>query len=149
MPSLKPFSILATIQTKRVRPDLALLKLEKPLPDRFLPVLLGARMPDSGDGLIATGYGESVANDPTAGTILRMVLLRVSHIYGSALILASTHEEPAGSGRGDSGGPVFAYRGMHALVGIIVGHSGGETTAVSIASNYIWIKETLERLSMH
>jgi hypothetical protein len=37
-------------------PDLALLKLEKPLPDRFLPAFLGARMPDSGDGLIATGY---------------------------------------------------------------------------------------------
>jgi hypothetical protein len=37
--------------------------------------------------------------------------------------------------------------GFHALVGIIVGHSGNETTAVSVASCYIWIKEAMEKLS--
>ncbi len=127
-------------------PDLALLKLAKPLPDRFLAASPGARWPSEGDGVVATGYGESVENDPSAGTVLRMVLLRVSHAYANDLDLVSTHEEPAGSGRGDSGGPVFTYRGLNALVGIIRGRRRGETIAVPIAPNYPWIKETMEKL---
>lgn len=127
-------------------PDLALLKLAKPLPDRFVPASLGARMPSKEDDLIATGYGESVPNDPAAGAVLRMVLLRVSVIYGGNLVLTSTREETAGAGHGDSGGPVFTYHGLHPLVGILVGHSGSKTTAVSVASYYVWIKEEMEKL---
>jgi hypothetical protein len=126
--------------------DLALLKLAKPLPDRFLAASPGARFPKQGDGVITTGYGESMENDPSVGTVLRMVLLRVSHVHANYLDLVSAREGPAGSGRGDSGGPVFTYHGLNALVEIIVGHRGGETTAVPIAPNYLWIKETMEKL---
>lgn len=126
--------------------DLAVLKLEKPLPDQFLPAFFGAPMPRNGDDLIATGYGESAPNDPKAGTILRMVLLRVSGGYKGNLVLVSRREEDAGSGHGDSGGPLFTYRGLHALVGIIVAGSSSMTVAVAIAPNYQWIEETVEKL---
>jgi hypothetical protein len=132
---------------ERGSPDLALLRLAKPLPDRFLAASLGARMPNKGDSVIATGYGESAANDPSAGRVLRMVLLRISFSYGKGLSLASTRDEPASGGHGDSGGPVFTYHGLHTLVGIIVAGSGAETVAVPIAPNYLWIKETMEKLN--
>ena len=51
------FSILAIVR-KSGWPDLALLKLEKPLPDRFIPAYFGGYTPHNGDGLIAAGYGE-------------------------------------------------------------------------------------------
>jgi hypothetical protein len=128
-------------------PDLALLKLAKPLPDRFIPASFGGYWPHNGDGLIATGYGESVPNDPTAGTTLRMVLLRVSEDATGYLTLVRPGEEAAGGGRGDSGGPVFAYRGLHALVGIVVGGTSNATRAVAVAPYYMWIKDTIEKLS--
>jgi secreted trypsin-like serine protease len=130
-------------------PDLALLKLEKPLPDRFIPAYFGGYTPHNGDGLIAAGYGEGFANDPTGGTVLRMVLLRVSAGTSGYLTLVSPGEAIAGSGHGDSGGPVFAYRGMHALVGIVVGHVSNATMAVAIAPYYVWIKDTIEKLNSH
>ena len=128
-------------------PDLALLKLATPLPDRFIPAHFGGYVPRNGDGVIATGYGESIANNPAADTALRMVLLRVSFKTESELWLASAREEPAGGAQGDSGGPVFAYRGLHALVGIIVRGNSNETRAVAIAPYYVWIKDTIEKLS--
>jgi hypothetical protein len=45
-----------------------------------------------------------------------------------------------------SGTPVFTYRGIHALVGIIVGGWPNYAVAVAIAPNYAWIKETMEKL---
>jgi hypothetical protein len=89
----------------------------------------------------------STENDLNAGTVLRMVLLRASYNYGNYLTLASVREAPSGSRSGDSGGPVFIYRGMHALVAIMVSHLSNYTLAVALAPNYPWIKETVERLS--
>ena len=130
-------------------PDLALLKLAKPLPDRFIPAHFGGYVPHNGDGVIAAGYGESFANDPAAGTALRMVLLRVSGVATGYLTLVHPGEEAAGVGRGDSGGPVFAYRGLHALVGIMVAGNSNETRAIAIAPYYMWIKDTIEKLGAH
>jgi hypothetical protein len=128
-------------------PDLAVLKLAKPLPDRFIPVFLGTRLPGAGDDVIAVGYGNSTENDPAAGTVLRMVLLHASYGYSNYLGLTSTREDRSVGGPGDSGTPVFTYRGMHVLAGIIVGGSPNYAVAVAIALNHNWIKETVERLS--
>src|SRR5262249_25047791 len=127
-------------------PDMALLRLERPLPARFTPAFLGARAPDKGEDLIAVGYGKSSPNDATAGSVLRMVVLRVATTYSGFLSLASARDGDSGGRPRDSGGPVFAYRGLYALVGIISGSSGRETFVVSIAPNYAWIKETMEKL---
>jgi hypothetical protein len=128
-------------------PDLAILKLAKPLPDQFIPAALNSRELKTGDDLIAAGYGKGAANDTKAGTVLRMVLLRVSQTIRGWVILASVREDASGGAPGDSGGPVFAYRGMYSLVALIVGVSENRTKAVALAAHYGWIRETVEKLS--
>jgi len=127
--------------------DLALLRIATPLPDRFLPAFFGASVPSEGDDLVVAGYGMSADKDPMAGKILRMGLLRVARRYKDILMLVSTREQASGAGHGDSGGPVFSYHGMLALVAVMV--SGGgiahATFAVPIAPNYAWIQETMAK----
>ena len=128
-------------------PDLAILKLAKPLPDRFVPAVLNPRVPGVGDDLIVAGYGKSASGDSGASVVLRMVLQRVSQSIRGWVVLTSVGEDAANAGPGDSGGPVFAYRGMHSLVGLMVGVSGKQTKAVALAAHYDWIRETMRKLA--
>ena len=48
-------------------PDLAMLKLAKPLPDRFIAATLNARGLSVGDDLIAAGFGKTAERDSQAG----------------------------------------------------------------------------------
>jgi hypothetical protein len=128
-------------------PDLAILKLAKPLPDRFVPAVLNPRVPSVGDDLIVAGYGKSAAGDSGASVVLRMVLQRVSQSIRGWVVLTSVGEDVSVAGPGDSGGPVFAYRGMHSLVGLMVGVSGKQTKAVALAAHYDWIRETMRKLA--
>ncbi|MDO8399987.1 MAG: trypsin-like serine protease [Bradyrhizobium sp.] len=128
-------------------PDLAILKLATPLPDRFVPAVLNPRVPGVGDDLIVAGYGKSAATDSGASVVLRMVLQRVSQSIRGWVVLTSVGEDAANAGPGDSGGPVFAYRGMHSLVGLMVGVSGKRTKAVALAAHTDWIRETMRKLS--
>jgi hypothetical protein len=127
-------------------PDLAILKLVTPLPDRFIPATLGARHLAEGDNLIAAGYGKASADETRPPLVLRMVLLQVTRAVRGWAILTATSEDRAGGAPGDSGGPLFAYRGMHTLVGLIVSVSDKRTRAVALAAHYGWIKETQEKL---
>ncbi|MBR1123660.1 trypsin-like serine protease [Bradyrhizobium lablabi] len=127
-------------------PDLAILKLAKPLPDRFSPAALSARDLAEGDHLIAAGYGKSSPDEVRASPVLRMVLLQVTRADRGWATLTKFGDDPAASAPGDSGGPLFTYRGMHALVGLISAGSNKLTRAVSLAAYYGWIKETQERL---
>jgi hypothetical protein len=111
-----------------------------------MPAFIEARVPAVDEGLIAAGYGKNAENDPMAGTVLRMVLLRASYGYSNYLTLTSTREDPTVGSPGDSGSPVFTYHGMHALAGIIVGGKPNFAIAVATAPNYTWIKETMKRL---
>jgi hypothetical protein len=127
-------------------PDLAILKLAKPLPDRFIPATLGARHLAEGDNLIAAGYGKASAEEARPTLVLRMVLLQVTRAFRGWAILTSISEDNAVGAPGDSGGPLFSYRGMHTLVGLIVSVSDRRTRAVALGAHYGWIKETQERL---
>jgi hypothetical protein len=127
-------------------PDLAILKLAKPLPDRFVPATLGARHLAEGDNLIAAGYGKASAEETSPTLVLRMVLLQVTRAFRGWAILTSISEDNAVGAPGDSGGPLFSYRGMHTLVGLIVSVSDRRTRAVALGAHYGWIKETQERL---
>lgn len=128
-------------------PDLAVLKLAKPLPDRFVPAVLNPRVPGVGDDLIVAGYGKSPSADSGLSVMLRMVLQRVSQSIRGWVILTSVSEDAASAAPGDSGGPVFAYRGMHSLVGIMVAVSGKQTKAVALAAHTDWIRETMRKLA--
>jgi len=154
--ALSPLALSPVIETVRHplyrpadagSPDLAILKLAKPLPDRFIPAVVNPRGLAAGEDLIAAGYGKSAANDARAAIVLRMVLLRVSDTIRGWVTLVSVGEDASGGAPGDSGGPVFAYRGMHSLVALMVGVSQGRTKAVALAAHYSWIKETIEKLS--
>ncbi|MBI5320333.1 trypsin-like serine protease [Bradyrhizobium sp.] len=128
-------------------PDLAMLRLATPLPDRFLPATLSSRHLAEGDNLIAAGYGKASAEETRSPLVLRMVLLRVTNAFRGWAILTSVSEDRAGGAPGDSGGPLFSYRGMHSLVGLIVSISDKRTRAVALAAHYSWIKETQAKLS--
>ena len=128
-------------------PDLAILKLAKPLPERFVPAVLNRRSLRVGDDLIVAGWGKSAAGDSGTGVVLRMVLQRVSQSIRGWLVLSSVGEDAANAGPGDSGGPVFAYRGMHSLVGLMVAVAGKQTKTVALAAHYDWIRETMRKLS--
>ena len=127
-------------------PDLAILRLAKPLPDRFIPATLGSRHLADGDNLIAAGYGKTAPDETRPSPVLRMVLLQVTRAFRGWAILTSVSEDRAGGAPGDSGGPLFAYRGMHTLVGLIVSVADKRTRAVALAAHYGWIKETQEKL---
>ena len=129
-------------------PDLAMLKLAKPLPDRFIAATLNARGLSVGDDLIAAGFGKTAERDSRPGIMLRMVLLRVSNSIRGWVMLAIVGDGVSGGGAGDSGGPMFSYRGgMHSLVGIIVAVSPTRTKAVALSAHYDWIKETMAKLA--
>ena len=85
-------------------PDLAVLRLAAPLPDRFVPAQLSPRGLGEGGVLIAAGYGKTSAKESAAKPALRMVLLRVTQTFRGWMILSSVGEDPSGGGPGDSGG---------------------------------------------
>jgi len=153
----KLFAYIPVVETVRhplynssdtISPDLAILKLEKPLPDRFIPASLGVRTIGTGDHLIVAGYGTTAAGYTIGGTPLRMGLLRVSGTTKGWLTLVSAGQDAAGGCWGDSGGPVFTYRGMYALVGVIVrGSCGVISGVVTLAPHYGWINETILKLT--
>jgi hypothetical protein len=75
-----------------------MLRLARPLPDRFVPAVINPRGLETGNDLIAAGYGKSASNDPKADLVLRMVLLRVSSTFRGWVILVSVrerHRQPA------------------------------------------------------
>ena len=131
---------------QRGSPDLAVLKLAKPLPGNFTPVFLDPRFPGEGADLIVAGYGKGADNDKRTNMVLRTALQHIANRYRSYLTLTGVGESTAGAAPGDSGGPVFSYRGMYALVAIMVGHAERYTVAIPIAPNYAWIRETMESL---
>jgi secreted trypsin-like serine protease len=152
LPPAAPTPVTDTVQhplykpTDSGSPDLAILKLAKPLPGPFTPAVVNPKSLAEGDDLIAAGYGQISASDKSVGTVLRMVLMRVSQATRNWVMLVRVGEDETKGGHGDSGGPVFAYRGMHSLVAVIVGGTDDKTMAVALSAHYGWIRETIEKL---
>jgi secreted trypsin-like serine protease len=130
-------------------PDLALLKLSKPLPSRLAPAFLSMRPVVVGERLIVVGYGLAAKDDTkTAGTP-RMAMLTVTQQSATLLTLVDRLSHKIGGCLGDSGAPVFATRGgVPALAGIVSrsNHCGGLTYVIPFATYGDWIKETARNL---
>ena len=143
----------------RATADVALLKLEKPLPDIVVPAALGAaRRVEAGETLTIAGFGVTKAGTADGLGLPREAKLTVTGKPGSLQIRlydAATRDERAGLGgcTGDSGAP--AYDGDGPLViGVVSWSTGpdntegcGGLTGLTPLLNYrAWIIETAKKL---
>lgn len=104
--------------------DLALLKLEKPIPEGYRPANIAMENPNLLDGeeVIMAGYGVTTANSNYSGDggagVLRAVAQKILQAqYGDTEILVDNSVK--GACGGDSGGPLFVQRDNELLtVGI-------------------------------
>ncbi len=101
--------------------DLALLKLEKPIPEDYRPANIAMENPNlkDGDDVIMAGYGVTTANSKYSGDggagVLRAVLQKIiTAQHGNTEILVDNSMKGACSG--DSGGPLFIERESQLLV---------------------------------
>ena len=85
--------------------DLALLRVDTPLPDRFGPARLSAKPVSVGETALMSGFGELVQGLPDSGGVLRSAAAAVAEPYGSDARVAWVEGRGrAGACRGDSGG---------------------------------------------
>lgn len=140
----------AAFEKRRVSVDLALLTLEKPLPDFYHPVLLEApdKRPMVGERLRVYGYGlEREDDDTTVGVLRRLDLQVVAPLSRVQLRLVDPQNPPRrGSCRGDSGGPIFRDGRLVGVISWAVGANGaagcgGMTGGALILDHAGWIKD--------
>jgi secreted trypsin-like serine protease len=119
----------------RVTADMALIKLEQPLPAEFVPAPLApTRMVSSGDRFTIAGYGAtSYGGDAGIGTPRAAELIATGKPGNLQirLIDPATRGTRAGLGActGDSGGPAFVDdAGSLALAGVVSWTTGGPST---------------------
>jgi hypothetical protein len=118
---------MSAFQGTRATPDLALIKLAKPLPVGIVPAaLVGQRAPIAGgEAFLIMGYGVTISSDSKSGGTLRSATLVATGQLGNLqirLVDPSTLGKRAGLGAcvGDSGGPVFQEAGGRLLlIGVI------------------------------
>jgi hypothetical protein len=132
--------------------DLALLRLNRPLPPAFKPVKFADPGPvAAGQAFRIAGFGR--ADESVSGTsgVLRAGILVASGPKSPVLVWLT---DPGGTGlggcTGDSGAPVLAT-GQLALVAVAIrangnnGHScGASTEAVLIGPQMPWVRKTLQ-----
>jgi hypothetical protein len=134
--------------SKRQGPDLALVKLDAPLPSNLTPALLATKPIQRGDRLTVAGYGinDSGKQDRTP----RMATLTVDEFLMLSEPTGFGKQARLGADHGDSGAPVFDLRlGSPLLVGIVTrgGDVLGRMTAIEpIHAHRDWIWNTAERL---
>ena len=133
-------------RSKKEGPDLALVKLDAPLPSNLTPTLLATRPIQRGDRLTIVGYGinDSGKQDRTA----RMATFTVDE---SLRLIDPTPlgiDPKLGAAGGDSGAPVFDMRlGSPLLVGIVTASLFDQRTVFEpIAAHREWISTTAQQL---
>lgn len=115
--------------------DLALLKLESPLPEPG-PVIMRGRVPFPGERFIIAGFGVTASGSSArVGTLQTATLIAVGEPSSLQLRLADPASQDGavaglGSCYGDSGGPVFEWnRGRFVLIGLLSWSNGPNMAA--------------------
>jgi secreted trypsin-like serine protease len=150
---------LKTLFAHRATADVALLKMNQPLPADIFPATLGSSTatPQIGETLNVVGYGVAIRGDGKTGGTLRAARLAVTGKPGNLqirLVDPATGGARAGMGActGDSGAPVFAG---DALIGVVSWSTGpnmtdgcGGLTGVTPLTLYRgWIVETARKFN--
>jgi secreted trypsin-like serine protease len=140
---------------RSVTPDLALLKLARPLPPNLVPAMLNPRPVAEGESLFIVGFGKAERAEKRVSFTPRMAMLVV--VERSANLLTLT--DPGHSGlmiadrggkisgcNGDSGAPAFTMRGgIPAVAGVLSGSNhdcGGITYIIPTVTYLGWIRDT-------
>ncbi|MCK0196352.1 trypsin-like serine protease [Ancylobacter sp. 6x-1] len=138
----------ASFDTRRPTPDLALMQLSEPLPDRFRPATLASdpALPARGSLFTLVGFGVVKDGDGRSAGTLRAVDLPVIGTTGGIMIRLSAGAA-AGGCTGDSGGPVLAGGTVAAIIGWSTAAGGargcgGVTGATLIGPQRPWIEST-------
>jgi secreted trypsin-like serine protease len=141
--------------TQSVTPDIALLKLARPLPPPLVPAILNVRPVFEGENLFIVGFGKAERDEKRVSFMPRMAMLSVAE--QSADLLMLTDPGHAGlmiadrSGKisgcdGDSGAPAFTMRGgVAAVAGVLSGSNrdcGGITYIIPTLTYLGWIRDT-------
>jgi len=146
----------------RATADLALLKLDAPLPARFLPAVLSAPRPRVavGENFAIVGYGVTAPRDNRSAAVLRRADLVATGQPGNLQLRlvdpAARGEAPGlGACTGDSGGPVYEERdGKRVVYGVISWTTGpklsdgcgGLTGVTPLELHLAWIADTARKL---
>jgi hypothetical protein len=147
----------------RVTADVALLKLERPLPASVVPAALAPdRKVAPGDRFVVAGIGATVHRSETGMGVPRQAALIATGRPGNLqirLMDPATRDQRAGLGActGDSGGPAFVENaGAYAVVGVVSWSTGpagsdgcGGLTGVTPLQLYReWIAETAKKMGV-
>ncbi len=128
--------------------DLALLRLETPLPARFGTAALSAAAAGLGAPISLGGYGVATEGDARSTGTFRIAALSVVEPFGPSRILVWARDEAgAGACTGDSGGPITQGAGVFALATWATGQKGRGcgrySQGVLLGPQRAWIDGTL------
>jgi secreted trypsin-like serine protease len=145
----------------RVTADVALIKLDEPLPGTLVPAALAEPRPvAAGDRFTVAGYGITAQGSAAGGGTPRAATLVATGRPGNLqirLVDPATRGARLGLGActGDSGAPAFAERdGRYAVVGVVSWSTGpagtdgcgGLTGLTPLSLHRAWIIETASKM---
>lgn len=147
----------AHFKTRRPTPDLALVKISIPLPERYRPVFIERTLvqPRAGEYFTLVGYGVTSEGDGKSAGRLHMAVLPAigNTIDATGVIMVRLSEgdgKNVGACTGDSGGPVFRGGDLAAVIGWSTGRNGrgcgAVTGATLVAPQFDWISTTARNL---
>jgi secreted trypsin-like serine protease len=147
----------------RVTADVALIKLDEPLPDSIAPAALAEPRPvAAGDRFTVAGYGITTQGSPAGGGTPRAATLVATGRPGNLqirLVDPATRGARLGIGActGDSGAPAFIERdGSYAVIGVVSWSTGpagadgcgGMTGITPLSLHRAWIIETASKMGI-
>jgi secreted trypsin-like serine protease len=145
----------------RVTADVALIKLDAPLPAEVAPAALAATKPVApGDRFVVAGFGVTMARSDNGVGVARAAALVATGKPGNLqirLVDPATRNARAGLGActGDSGGPAFIENaGTHAVIGVVSWSTGpggsegcgGLTGVTPLALYRAWIVDAARKM---